>query len=126
MEAIIYINGHVYPAPNVGLGFTITTTVDAGRNANNVVVGQRVGRDNDKIDNLVWQFLEASTWSSILQEFETNFYAEIKFPDMVHNAWHTRVMYPGDRTAEPFTVDPETGLPTMYKNCKMNLVDTGR
>lgn len=125
MKAIIKVNGREYPAPNRGLGFTTTTTVSAGRNESNVMVGQRVGRDQYKIDNLQWMFMDASTWASFLQEFERSFYATIEYPDMVHNCWQIKIMYPGDRSAEPFDQGSD-GLPTVYKNCKCNLIDTGR
>lgn len=126
MKAFIRINGNEYPAPNIGLGFTITTTVDSGRNEQNVVVGQRIGRDQYKIDSCVWQFMTAEIWGKLLQEFEKNFFVTVEFPDMVHNTWQTKVMYPGDRSAEPYSIDEQTGLPTVYRNCKCNLIDTGR
>ena len=34
-------------------------------------------------------------------------------------------MYPGDRSAEPYWLDPETGLPSLYVNCKVNIIDVG-
>ena len=49
----------------------------------------------------------------------------VTYPDMVNNTWTTRKMYPGDRTAEPFHLDPETQLPIDYINCKVNLIDCG-
>lgn len=63
-------------------------------------------------------------WSSILKEFK-NFYVTVTYPDMVNNTWTTRKMYPGDRTAEPFHLDPVTQLPIDYINCKVNLIDCG-
>lgn len=125
MKPFIKINGRPYPAPDIGLGFTISTAVNAGANERNVVVGQRIGRDRYKIDNCVWFQMDAQTWASFLQEFERNFYAIVEFPDMVHNSWQTKTMYPGDRSAEPLFIGSD-GLPTVYKNCKCNLIDTGR
>ena len=100
------------------------TIVDSARNANAVVVGQVVGREQQKIDNLEWAYLTAEQWASLLQEFK-NFYVMVTYPDMVNNTWTTRKMYPGDRTAEPFNLDPETQLPIDYINCKVNLIDCG-
>lgn len=34
-------------------------------------------------------------------------------------------MYPGDRTATPFHIDENTGLPLDYLNCKVNIIDVG-
>ena len=49
----------------------------------------------------------------------------VTYPDMVNNRWTTRKMYPGDRTATPYHLDPNTGLPTDYINCKVNIIDCG-
>ena len=48
----IYINGHKYPSYDQGPGLTIATNVNQGKNALGEFVGQRVGRDQDKIDGL--------------------------------------------------------------------------
>lgn len=124
MEPFIKINGHVYPYPNAGLEFQDVTAVNSSRNANNVMVGQVVGRRQQKINNLEWLSLPAAVWAQILQEFE-GFYFTCTYPDMVHNCWTTRKMYPGDRSAQPGHIDPETGLPDTYKHCKVNLIDVG-
>lgn len=124
MAAFIKINGREYPCPRRGLNLMAATIVDSARNANAVVVGQVVGREQQKIDNLEWAYLTAEQWSSLLQEFK-NFYVMVTYPDMVNNTWTTRKMYPVDRTAEPFHLDPETQLPIDYINCKVNLIDCG-
>ena len=124
MAAFIKINGREYPCPRRGLNLMTATIVDSARNANAVVVGQVVGREQQKIDNLEWAYLTAEQWSSLLQEFR-NFYVMVTYPDMVNNTWTTRKMYPGDRTAEQFHLDPETQLPIDYINCKVNLIDCG-
>lgn len=124
MAAFIKINGREYPCPRRGLNMMVATIVDSARNANAVVVGQVVGREQQKLDSLQWAYLTAEQWSAILKEF-SNFYVTVSYPDMVNNTWTTRKMYPGDRTAEPFHLDPVTQLPIDYINCKVNLVDCG-
>lgn len=42
--AYISVNGYDFPPPKRGAKPTVSTMVDAGRNANGTVVGQRVGR----------------------------------------------------------------------------------
>ena len=69
------------------------TIVDSARNANAVVVGQVVGREQQKLDRLEWAYLTAEQWSSILKEFK-NFYVTVTYPDMVNNTWTTRVTEP--------------------------------
>lgn len=124
MASFIKINGRDYPCPRRGLEMLVATIVDSARNANAVVVGQVVGREQQKLNNLEWAYLTAEQWSAILKEF-SNFYVTVSYPDMVNNTWTTRKMYPGDRTAEPFHLDPVTKLPIDYINCKVNLIDCG-
>ena len=124
MASFIKINGRDYPCPRRGLEMMVATIVDSARNANAVVVGQVVGREQQKLNTLEWAYLTAEQWSAILKEF-SKFYVTVSYPDMVNNTWTTRKMYPGDRTAEPFHLDPVTQLPIDYINCKVNLIDCG-
>lgn len=121
--AYLAINGYELPPCKRGVAPIITTVVDAGRNANGTVVGQRVGRDQYKIDGLEWSWLTAEQWSRILSIL-SNFFVYVTFPDPVTNEFITIKMYPGDRTAEPYWVG-EDGHPTHYRNCKVNLIDVG-
>ena len=61
----------------------------------------------------------------MLQIFDKNFFVTVTYPDMVNNRWTTRKMYPGDRTATPYHLDPNTGLPADYINCKVNIIACG-
>lgn len=124
MEPFIKINGMAVPYPDQGLEFIETTAVNSSRNTNAVMVGQVVGRPQQKINNLVWSSLPAETWAWLCQQFKS-FYFMCTYPDMTYNRWTTRKMYPGDRTAKPIHVDPETGLPDIYAQCKVNIIDVG-
>ena len=121
--AVITINGREFPAPDIGGNLVVATNVSDGKNALGEFIGQRVGRDQYKFENLQWKFLPADTWAAILQEFD-QFVVTAKIPDMVHNQMMTIRMYPGNRTATPAEFDP-SGLPTLYKDCKVNIVDCG-
>jgi hypothetical protein len=121
--SFLIINNTEVPAPDVGATLTVATNVDAGKNANGTFVGQKVGRDQYKIDSLQWSFLTATEWSTILRLFD-DFRVVARFPDMVNNRFTTLILYPGNRTAIPIEWDDE-GLPTMYKSCKVNLIDCG-
>ena len=70
------------------------------------VCGPAVGRDQYKLNNLVWNKLDAATWSEMLKEFKA-FVVTVRFPDMVSNDWLTIRMYPGDRTAQPLFIGPD-------------------
>ena len=121
--AIITINGRTFPGPDVGGKLTVATNVSQGKNALREFVGQKVGRDQYKFDSLQWKQLDAKTWSDMLKEFE-KFVVIARIPDMVNNDWMTLKMYPGNRTAELIAFDAD-GLPTLYQNCKVNIVDCG-
>ena len=121
--AIITINGRTFPGPDVGGKLTVATNVSQGKNALGEFVGQKVWRDQYKFDSLQWKQLDAKTWSDMLKEFE-KFVVIARIPDMVNNDWMTLKMYPGNRTAEPIAFDAD-GLPTLYQNCKVNIVDCG-
>lgn len=122
--AYIAINGHELPPPKRGVKPVVTTVVNAGRNAKGAVVGQRVGRDQYKIDALEWSWLTAKQWSEILTLLK-DFFVNVTFIDPVTNKKKTLKMYCGDRSAEPYWVD-KNGKPTHYRNCKVNLIDTGK
>lgn len=121
--AVITINGRGFPSPDIGGNLLVATNVSDGKNANGEFVGQKVGRDQHKFEGLQWKFLDAATWAAMLQELD-KFVVTARIPDMVHNRWMTIRMYPGNRTATPVEFDGD-GLPTMYRDCKVNIVDCG-
>ena len=121
--AYLEINGYELPPSKRGVSVVVTTVVDAGRDANGAVVGQRVGRDQYKIDGLKWSWLTATQWEHILKTL-SNFFVYVTFNDPVTNGRKTIKMYCGDRTGEPYWVDGD-GKPTHYRDCKVNLIDCG-
>lgn len=121
--SVITINGREFPSPDIGGNLLVVTNVNNGKNANGEFVGQKVGRDQHKFESLQWKFLDAATWSAMLQEFD-KFVVTARIPDMVHNGWMTIRMYPGNRTATPIEFGKD-GLPTMYRDCKVNIIDCG-
>lgn len=121
--AYLAINGYELPPCKRGVRVIVTTVVNSGRDVNGAVVGQRVGRDQYKIDGLEWAWLTAEQWENILTAI-SDFFFYVTFNDPVSNARKTVRMYCGDRSAEPYWVDGD-GKPTHYTNCKVNLIDTG-
>ena len=121
--AVITINDREFPAPDIGGNLVVATNVSDGKNALGEFIGQRVGRDQYKFENLQWKFLPAETWATMLQEFD-KFVVTANVPDMVHNRMMTIRMDPGNRTATPVEFAP-SGLPTLYKDCKVNIIDCG-
>ena len=125
LSSFLNVNGYDFPCPDHGFQYTITTTVNAGRNANNEVIGQRVGRDLIKLDSMSWKALDPKTWQMMLKAVEP-FYVPVTFEDYRTGKPTTIIMYPGDRTAKPLFADPDTHIVTKYEECKFNLVDAGR
>ena len=121
--AFLAINGYELPPCKRGVSITVTTAVNQGRNSNGAVVGQKIGRDQYKIDGLEWAWLSASEWSRILQAM-SNFFFYVTFIDPASNKKRTIKMYCGDRNGKPYFVD-KSGHPTYFTDCKVNLIDTG-
>lgn len=121
--AYLAINGYELPSPKRGVSVVVTTAVDSARNANAVVVAQKLGRDQYKIDGLSWSVLSAAEWSHICSILN-DFFVYVTFHDPVTNGLKTVKMYCGDRTATPYKVDSQ-GNPTLYTDCKFNLIDVG-
>lgn len=124
LSSFLTVNGVNFPCPKKGFDYIITTTVNAGRNANNEIVGQKVGRDLFKLNTLEWAALDADVWQKMLDAIEP-FYVPVTFEDYRTGEPITITMYPGDRTAKPLFVDPATHKVTKYENCKFNLIDCG-
>lgn len=117
----LIINGIKFPPPAPGMEIISTQTVNAGRNANNAVIGQIVGRRLWKINNLQWNGIDAKTWAE-MKEAIKDFYFPVTFTGD-DNIRHTVMMYPGDTSGKPLSLD---GI--FYKNyetCKFNLIDCG-
>ena len=58
--ATITINGRDFPAPDVGASIVIATYVSDGKNALGEFVGQKIGRDQIKLENMQWKFLSVA------------------------------------------------------------------
>lgn len=119
---LIIINGLAVPAPDAGYTIIETTNVDAGRNANGVVVGQVVGPNIWKINNLSWSNLTPQQWRDLKNALKP-FFVPVTFTND-YNERMTLIMYPGDREAMPYHV--ENLSYQTFMDCKFNLIDTGK
>lgn len=119
---IIAIEGNAIPAPDEGYVIAEITNVDAGRNANGEVVGQKVGRNIWKIDGLQWSSLTPTEWQNIKNLLKP-FFVRVTFT-ADDNQRHSVTMYPSDRASKPFHAE---GLSyAKFKECKFNLIDCGK
>ena len=102
---------------------TIATVVDQARTADGIVRGSVIARAN-KIE-LRWAVLTPETWASICTFFDKHFYFNATYYDMSANAFKTKKMYVGDRSAQPFMMDAVTGKPIYYLDCQANIIGVG-
>ena len=120
----LIVNDKKLPMTKVDSGKqTVATMVSDGRNAMATFIGQKIGRDQAKVE-YVAPFLTASEWGEILRIFDREFVNDVTFFDMVSGARITRKMYVNDRTATPYAID-DNGNVTVWKDCSLNLIDTG-
>lgn len=125
LTSFLNVNGYDYPCPRYGFQYIISTIVDAGRNVNGAVIGQRIGRDLYKLDQLQWVGLPLDTQRMILKSLEP-FYVPVTFEDYRTGQPITITMYPGDRTGKPMFVDKITHMVTKNELLAFNLIDAGR
>lgn len=114
------------PYPSVdGALFQTARSVDAARNANNVVVGQMVGRSVDK-QNMKWNRIDTETWWKMNRWLEANgMFFWCRYFAHSTGEWRVRRFYVGDISCEPVDVDAASGKAAYYKNASFNIIDTG-
>lgn len=112
------------PNPDKASGSNlIATLVNSGRNANAVVVAQKIGRDQDKTE-MQWNYLPKDIWEQMIRFWDQNFFFNFTYYSRVAGTKITRKCYIGDRTDKAFDVDAN-GVPTAYVECSANVIDTG-
>ena len=121
--ALLTINGTPVPVPIRGLTEEVSTNVNSGRNANGELVGEKVGRDIYKLNNMEWRWLTKAQWAQICT-LVGNFKFTATFPDAVNGGFCTHLCYCGNRTCEPYYINDQGDF-TFYKSCKMNIIDCG-
>ena len=124
-QGFVRIGTILVPYPDYESGLQTTTTlVDGGRNQNGVFIGQRIGRDQSKIE-LQWTRMDIAMWTAILKAFDASLGLPVQDYDMAKGAVVGRKMYVNDRTAQPdgFLADGMSWAGA--RNCKLNLIDTG-
>lgn len=124
MSSFLNVNGYDLPSPRYGFQYIVQTTVDAGRNLNGSMVGQKVGRDLIKLDQLQWVGLDVEERERILQLFD-DFFVDVTFEDCRTGQPTTIKMYPSDRTVKPLFVDKDTHQVSKDEVLAVNLIDCG-
>lgn len=124
ISSFLNVNGVDLPCPRDGFKYVYSQAVNNGRNSNNAVVGQLVGREIVKFDSMEWVGLTPEKWHEIAEAIKP-FFVKVTFWDNREMKAITRTFYHGDITCEPLFVDKDTHEVTIYKSCKFNLIDCG-
>ena len=123
-KAFIKINGIEFPCPSRGLQYMGSQIVDSARNAEGIVISQKINRRQQKINNLKWEYLKADVWESMLQEI-AKFDGVIQFYSPYSRSWVEMNIYWGDDSSEPLLLDKTDNTPVSYINCSCNVIDKG-
>lgn len=102
---------------------TIATLVNAARNALGQMIGQKIGRDQTKVE-LKWAWMSVDDWSQILVFLNINFVFYVSYYDAKLKTRHIRQFYVGDRSAIPEDSD-FNGNVTSWIDLTLDIVDTG-
>ena len=121
-------SGIEIPAPALGSGnTTISTFVNAGRNANGTFIGQTIGNDKLKIE-MSWPALTPTEFMNLLKIFDRGqggkFVNTFRVYDPRTMAYRDVAMYVGDRQGKPIMVaDPGTGHPRYWTDVQADLIE---
>lgn len=121
----------VLPIPKTGSSFIVTSFVTEGRNAQGMVVGEQIGRDQVKLNALIYPALYAHEWERLLSLLKVGQKTYFKYYDLSAGKEIIRALYPGDRTATiysyaPYILSGESCCrPQVLSDCSVNLIDRG-
>lgn len=116
------------PAPAMGSGtITLSTLVNAGRNANGQFIGQVIGDDKFKIE-MNWSILRPEQFKALLNIFDRDqggkFVNTFTVYDPRIMGYRNCTMYVGDRSGTPIMVkNPGVGHPRYWKDVQANLIE---
>lgn len=125
MGWVTLASGIEIPEPAFDSGaVTISTLVNAGRNANGKFVGQVIGNDKLKID-LNWSAMTPDQFQDFLKIWDREqggkFVNEFTVYDPRHRGYRDMKMYVGDRSGKPFIVDG--AHPRYWTEIQANLIE---
>lgn len=121
IQALVSIGGFDFPEPSTYRA-TSSTIVDSARNVSGYVVGAVVRADVAKIE-MSWKYLTAYQWAQILSLFANSFYNTVRFLNQTTNTYEERIFYVGDRSADMWRRDPQTGAVMGYTGCAISLIE---
>ena len=99
--------------------------VDAGRNVDGAMLIEQIGR-TQYTTQIKFARLKNTKWWEINRWIEANgMFFWCKYFAHNYGVWRIRRFYCGDPKCEPFKINPDTGIPEMYINCSINVIDMG-
>ncbi|MBW2595133.1 MAG: hypothetical protein JRC93_04025 [Deltaproteobacteria bacterium] len=106
---------------------TISTLVNAGRNANGQFIGQVIGNDKLKIE-LNWKILTPTQFQALLKIWDRSqggsFVNAFTVYDPRTKTYRSIDMYVGDRMGKPIMItNPGTGHPKYWQDIQANLIE---
>ena len=127
MAYITHSSGMVIPAPEYGSGgFSLSTLVDGGRNQNGNFIGQVIGDDKLKIE-VTFAALNPTELQRFLALFDRrvggSFTNTFRVYDPAIGNFRNALMYVGDRSGQPFKLNPNTSIPEWFLKVKANLIE---
>ena len=118
----LIINGVKFPPPDKGFEILTNQAESLDVNANNAIVGQKIGRRYWTIHGLQWSDLDAESWAE-MKEALASFTVLVTFTGD-DNKRHTIHMYPGEISGKPLSVKKFNELfYNKFEICKFNLID---
>lgn len=121
MATTIEFDGTELPCPSTQT-YEGQQLVDSSRNAQGVVVAQKINRRQVKL-SLTWKVLKPEEVSLILNCVE-KFSGDTRYFDAKAGRFITRRMYWGDYSVETYWVDTG-GRPKLFTNLSTSLIDMG-
>lgn len=121
------INAFKIPFPDGSNPFESEIAFDGGRNANNVLIGTFVGRENDK-QNTSWIMMDKEIWWKLNRFRKANNYIFwCRYFNHNLGYFFTRLMYTSNPRIDPVNLDRKSLIPRgKYANASMNFIDIGK
>ena len=123
MAWVTHSSGLAIPEPAYGSGtITLSSMVDAGRNANGKYVGTYIGT-KQKVE-MSWEVLTPDQYSAMLDVFhgKNGFINTFTVFDPRTQTYVEKRMYVGDRSATPIMVD-SSGIPKYWTGAKIDIIE---
>lgn len=119
----IKINDYELPYVARGIGFEYEQLVDSERNAEGIMVGQKVNRRLIKLSGVAFPYLTDAEWRLVLIEIE-KFRGTLYYWNTMLAGFYEMEVYWGNASGTPEEIDAD-GRVVAWRDCKCNIIDIG-